>query len=117
MLRIPLSWTGTYNEHQVTEGEHLGAVAAKYNSTEWRIVRDNGLFWDEQLAPGTVLKVRPSPPKPTYITHRVTRGETLGALARRYGTSVRAIQAANNMGRGTVIRVGQRLRIPTSSNG
>ena len=82
-----------------------------------RFVRDNGLFWDDHLTPGMALKVRPVPPKPTYITHRVARGETLGSLARRYGTSVRAIQAANTMGRGTLIRVGQSLRIPTRNTG
>ncbi len=44
--------------------------------------------------------------------HRVKKGETLGALAQRYGTTVRAIQEVNGMGRSTVIRVGQSLRIP-----
>ena len=64
-----------------------------------------------------VLKVRPEAPKPTYITHRVASGDTLGALASRYGTTVRSIQAANNLGRNTMIRVGQQLRIPTRSSG
>jgi LysM repeat protein len=45
------------------------------------------------------------------IVHRVRRGETLLAIARRYGTSVAAIQRANGM-HGTRIQVGQRLRIP-----
>ena len=62
------------------------------------------MFWDETLRPGTVLKVRPSPPNPTYATHKVSRGDTLLGLASKYGTSVRAIQAANNMGRKTKIR-------------
>ncbi len=41
-------------------------------------------------------------------THVVRRGEVLGSIARRYGTSVRNIQNLNNM-RGTLIRPGQRL--------
>ncbi len=40
--------------------------------------------------------------------HVVRRGEVLGSIARRYGTSVRQIQRLNNM-RGTLIRPGQRL--------
>jgi membrane-bound lytic murein transglycosylase D len=44
--------------------------------------------------------------------HTVKKGETLGALAQRYGTSVKAIQDANHLGRSTLIRVGQSLRIP-----
>lgn len=117
VLRIPMAWKGKYNEHEVVAGDDLGTVAKKHTSTAWRIVRDNGLFWDERLTAGTVLKVRPSPPKPTYVTHRVASGETLGALARRYGSSIRAIQSANKMGRGTLIRIGQRLRIPTRNAG
>jgi len=49
--------------------------------------------------------------------HKVKRGETLGALAKRYGTTVRAIQQANNLGRSTKIRVGQSLRIPGRAGG
>ncbi len=48
-----------------------------------------------------------------YHRHKVRRGETLGLLARRYGTTVRAIQDANRMGRRTLIRIGQTLLIPS----
>jgi len=40
--------------------------------------------------------------------HLVQRGDVLGSIARRYGTSVREIQRLNNL-RGTLIRPGQRL--------
>ena len=115
VLRIPLAWEGKYNEHHVVAGDDLKSVAEAYRSQPWRIIRDNNLFWDERLTPGTVLKVRPSPPPPTYLTHRVASGDTLGALARRYRTTVVAIQAANSLGRNTTIRIGQSLRIPTRS--
>ena len=117
LLRIPLEWKAKYNEHRVQAGDTLKTVAEKHKSNPWRIVRDNNLFWDEQLTPGMMLRVRPVPPKPTYLTHRVSSGDTLGALATRYRTSVRAIQVANNMGRRTMIRIGQRLRIPTRADG
>ena len=130
VLRVPLGWQDRHDEHRVEPGEDLATIAAAYRSTPWRIIRDNGLFEDERIEPGTVLKVRaqrggqaaraapaappPAPAAPTHVTHRVARGDTLGRLARRYGTTIRAIQAANDMGRRTVIRVGQRLRIPAS---
>ena len=113
LLRIPLDWTGKYNEHRVERGDDLASVAETHKSDPWRIIRDNKLFENEQLTPGMVLKVRPVPPRPTYITHRVATGDTLGALASRYRTTISAIQVANNMGRSTLIRLGQRLRIPT----
>ncbi len=113
VLQIPLAWEGKYNEHRVTAGDDLASVADAMNSRPWRIIRDNNLFWDETLTPGMTLKVRPSPALPTYVTHRVTSGDTLIALARRYTTSVRAIQAANSLGRTTTIRIGQSLRVPS----
>ncbi len=113
VLQIPLTWKGKYNEYETKPGDTLRSVAKVMKSQPWRIIRDNNLFWDETLRPGTVLKVRPSPPNPTYATHKVSRGDTLLGLASKYGTSVRAIQASNNMGRKTTIRIGHRLRVPT----
>ena len=113
LLRIPLDWTGKFNEHRVKPGDDLASVAETHKSDPWRIIRDNKLFANEQITPGMVLKVRPVPPRPTYITHRVATGDTLGALATRYRTTISAIQVANNMGRSTMIRIGQSLRIPT----
>jgi len=115
LLRIPLEWTGKFNEHQVQAGEDLKQVAEKLRSTPWRIIRDNGL-WDGQLTVGMTLKVRPEAPKPTFLTYRVSSGDTLGRIAARHGTSVRAIQSANGMGNNTVIRIGQRLRVPGASD-
>ncbi len=49
-------------------------------------------------------------PPPT-VKHRVRPGETLGSLARRYGTSAAAIRAANGL-RGTQLRAGRSYTIP-----
>ncbi len=57
-----------------------------------------------------------APPKPTYRFHKVRPGETLSSIAQRYGVSVQAIQQENGL-RGTFIRAGQTLRIPTASGG
>jgi membrane-bound lytic murein transglycosylase D len=51
-------------------------------------------------------------PEETYAFHRVRRGETVGRIAMRYGTSVSAIARANNMRNANRIRPGQKLRIP-----
>lgn len=58
-------------------------------------------------------KPRPKPaaPKPTVRSHTVRKGDTLFGLAKKYGTTVAAIQKANAM-RGTTIRIGQTLKIP-----
>jgi len=46
----------------------------------------------------------------------VSSGDTLGRIAANHGTSVRAIQSANGLGRNTVIRIGQALRVPAAAN-
>ena len=49
------------------------------------------------------------------VGYRVQPGDTLGALARRFSTTVGAIQRANDLSRPDRIRAGQYLRIPGQS--
>jgi len=51
------------------------------------------------------------PPERAYVQHRVKNGETLGMLAKKYGTTVRAIQNANRL-RNTRIRAKAVYAIP-----
>lgn len=46
------------------------------------------------------------------VTHTVRAGETLSAIAQRYGISQQDIIAANNISNASLIYVGQRLLIP-----
>jgi len=122
-LRLPLVWEPENPEdeaeeepevvqHTVAAGESLTSITALFETSEWRIIRDNFL-WDEQLPPpGTVLDITLQPVEPQFTAHTVRRGENLSIIARRYGTSVRAIQEANSMGTRTVIRIGQQLLVP-----
>lgn len=52
------------------------------------------------------------PPDVVFSWHSVRSGETLGVIARRYRTTVAAIQRLNNLRNSTLIHPGQRLRIP-----
>jgi membrane-bound lytic murein transglycosylase D len=48
-----------------------------------------------------------------FIAHRVQRGQTIGAIAKRYRTTVAAIQGANRLRGAKRLRAGQVLKIPT----
>jgi membrane-bound lytic murein transglycosylase D len=48
-----------------------------------------------------------------FLVHRVTRGQTLGAIAKRYGTTTAVIQATNGLSDARRLRAGQLLKIPT----
>lgn len=50
-------------------------------------------------------------PEHNLVHHKVRRGDTLGALARRYGSSSKAIQRQNGV-KSNKLRVGQMLTIP-----
>jgi membrane-bound lytic murein transglycosylase D len=61
-------------------------------------------------------KVPPSE-RITYQRHKVRKGETLGVIATRYGSSVNAIQKMNRISNANRIYVGMELVIPAKGGG
>ncbi len=63
--------------------------------------------------PATPIPPTPVPPTaaPGYLVYIVRPGDTLFSIARRYGTTVQALLAANRLP-GNIAHVGQRLLIP-----
>jgi len=55
---------------------------------------------------------RSSKKSPSRYTYIVQRGDTVWDIAREHCTSVKAISRLNGLGRGNVIDVGQRLKLP-----
>lgn len=49
------------------------------------------------------------------VSYKVRNGDTLEKIARRHGTTVAQLQAANGLGKSTNIRAGQTLKIPQKS--
>ncbi len=74
--------------------------------------------WEEPAPRSPSRTTAPKPgPQPGF--HTVRSGETLYSISFRYGLSVQALAAWNSLGDGTLINVGQRLRLspPGSSSG
>ena len=78
------------------------------------IVAENNISNPNLIYVGQVLRITvdrdDSNPSET-ITYTVKSGDTLSAIARRYGTTVAAIVAENNISNPNLIYVGQVLRI------
>lgn len=126
-ILIPPDSGASFATYTVQPGDTLPAIAAPLRADPWSIVKDNAL-WTGEPSPGTVLRIRKGAPPavrlaaapvrragakgPAVGRHRVRVGDTLGALARRYGTNVTALQTLNGLGRRTAIRAGQLLRVP-----
>jgi len=69
----------------------------------------------ETTAPETPGSSAEKASRVNLLIHKVRRGDTLGRLARLYGTKVELIRSLNGL-RGTRLTVGQFLRIPLSSS-
>lgn len=122
--------TGTSDYHTVKLGDTLDKIARAYGTTAAAIIAANGisnpdLIWVGQKLriPGTsqpgapvvqaTAKPKPKPAQPASPTiHVVQAGDTLGQIAKRYGTTVAAILAANDLPSADMLGVGQRLIIP-----
>lgn len=75
----------------------------------------------EPKAAPVAAKPKPRTERKTAVTprtavHKVKSGETLERIAKKYGTTVAAIQAANGMGKKTMLQINQSLKIPAKSS-
>ncbi len=113
----PPAASGSTTNYTVKAGESLAAIAARYGITAAELQRLNGLSDPNLLRVGQTIKVpgqaqAPAPATTGGRKHVVQRGETLYSIAVRYGVTVTALQAANDLSNPDQIRVGQTLQIP-----
>ncbi len=94
--------------HIVRRGETLSGIAETYGSSIAALRSHNGLRSANRIYVGQRLKISS---KGSRKTHVVRSGETLHSIARRYGTTVRALKSANKI-RSHIIQPSQVLVIP-----
>lgn len=105
----------------VRSGDTLYKIATRAGLSVAQLKASNSLKSDT-IQVGQVLKLSrvaalPAAPAhttaaaPAAVTYTVQRGDFLSKIAAKYGVSVGALQAANNIN-GTLISPGQRLKIP-----
>jgi LysM repeat protein len=109
----------TPQKHTVVAGDSFETIANKYGVTVRELVSANPqlLKSGDQLTIPVAVAIPAeessgSGSAPVQRTHAVKPGDTLSALAIRYGTTVAAIASANNLTNINNISVGQLLIIP-----
>ncbi len=61
----------------------------------------------------TIIATKPTPPDTTQIT--VRRGDTVYAISRRYGVTVRSVISSNNLRAPYLLKPGQKLSVPVGT--
>ena len=106
--------------HTVVAGETLSGIAWEYGKTVWQLVEYNHLpdinfvYVGQKLCTALELQTPTPPPAKPDQTHKVVEGETLYAIAERYGVGYWNIAFANDLVTVEAIWPGQTLIIPGS---
>jgi LysM repeat protein len=108
--------------HVVRPADTALAVALRYGLSLNSVLQANHLRSDDVIRPGQKLVLpgarrRPARPVGTTSAHVVRRGETVTAIARRYGISVNAVLTVNHLQSRTAIHPGRRLLVPVAATG
>ncbi|MCM2448074.1 MULTISPECIES: N-acetylmuramoyl-L-alanine amidase AmiB [Rahnella] len=125
-IEVTAGAAGATQIHKVTRGETLTGIANSYGTTNAALrdlnkLKKDGVWVGQRLkvpagtrtssiaaAPDSTAKTAKKPAK-----HKVKRGDTLSAIASKYGVSMNDIRTANHMKSGEV-QLGQTLTIPQS---
>ena len=113
--------------YRVRRGDSLSRIASRFGVRQSELVSLNGLRSRHRIrvgqvlklptrarggsAPATVAKAEARPASGVYV---MRRGDTIGAVARRYGVSQSALMAANGIRNPRRVQIGQRLTLPAA---
>lgn len=116
----PPAQTGDETTYVVQRGDTLAKIAARFGVTTKQIADLNGITNPNLIITGQKLRIPAAAPAaaPTAgqtgaaKTYTVRAGDTLVAIATRFGVTVQAIQQLNNLASPDQIYTGQVLKIP-----
>ena len=120
-----ISGTNDTGRHIVQLGETLYRISLKYGVSTHALMAANSLTDADRIYAGQTLiipqetngiTIENSSEPPISGVHIVKSGETLFSISQRYGISVSALQATNDLLNPSQIFVGQHLLLPGASN-
>ena len=106
--------SNNYINYTIKSGDTLGQIASMYGTTVNVLASLNNISNPNLIHVGQVLKI---PSSTTTITsnnsiyYTIKSGDTLGAIASRYGTTVSSLVNLNNISNPNLIYPGQVLRV------
>jgi len=121
---VPAAPAAAGATHVVGTGENLFRIALRYGTTAQALAEFNGIYNPDHVVVGQTLRIPGSPTAPTVAyqpehaatTHTVQPGETLTAIALRYGVTPWTLVQSNALANPAMIFPGQVLSIPRSGS-
>lgn len=108
--------------HTVQLGETLASISRAYGVSSSAIIEVNGitnpdlLYVGQKLVIPTGSEASKPRPVPTQVIYVVQPGDTLSAIAQRFGTTVDNLLGLNALGSPDKLRVGMRLLVSGSAS-
>lgn len=95
--------------HTVVDGDTLGHIAVKYNTSVKRLCELNNMEKTDILKLGMKLLVSDAPAEPVVVYHTIEAGDTFGGIASKYGTTVSKILELNGATESTIYHPGDKI--------
>ena len=100
--------------YTVQTGDSIESIADHFGVTGATLIERNNLSAGERLTRGQILRI-PLPDDPP-VTHVVSAGDSLQSIAARFGITVQALMAENNILSESHLIPGQTLHIPAAAS-
>ena len=105
--------------YTVKAGDTLSAIAKKYGTTYQALASYNGISNPNVINVGQKIKIPGAGSGSTStggeVVYTVKAGDTLSAIAKKYGTTYQKLASYNGISNPNVINVGQKIKIPNGS--
>ncbi|HMB92810.1 MAG TPA: LysM peptidoglycan-binding domain-containing protein, partial [Rhodothermales bacterium] len=95
--------------YKVRRGDNLTEIGRRYGVSVSSLKSWNNLR-SSKIRVGQRLTIHPGQSAPNYTVYKVRRGDSLGKIAKRNGTTVSKLKSWNNLRRNTIVP-GQRIKI------
>lgn len=102
------------NTYTVQKGDTYYLIAKKCGISLSSLLSANGASANSVLYPGQTVTIPDS--GNGYTTYTVQRGDTYWIISQKYGVSLNALLSANNATNNTLLNIGDKVKIPSSSD-
>ena len=131
--RVTPAVTQEGGRYTVARGDTISRIAARFGVPVDSVLSANGLGWSSIIYPGQTIAIpaaAPAPPKIELVSsntpttpapaptsrYTIKSGDTISAIASRFGVTTKAVLAANGLTASSIIYPGHKIVIPAGGS-